>query len=338
MIRNSHLLELDTNAHELARVAAQVHGDRPLVAQQVYINTLCVCAVYDYLSQEGYTIDLLNRDSADPVLQAMMNVADLRIPQVGSVECRPVWSGDTILSIPEEVWSDRSGYLAVQLSPKPDETLAEPLPLASLRSIRTAVMLGFTPVPAAAIALADLDPLDSLLRHIEAAQRPVHLPFPMREGVVSLMQWFQDVYDDTWQSVAQLLDRSDAELALNFRSRVMTLPSTLVAPPQRVERGKYITFTPPMHSPIQVIVVMGIITDTLSDLDICIEIHPGLQQTYLPPELALTVLNASQDPVMHVKASDDNDLMVLTFSAEQGECFKIQIHLGSECYEEQFQL
>ncbi|TVQ18730.1 MAG: DUF1822 family protein [Leptolyngbya sp. DLM2.Bin15] len=338
MIRNSHRLELDTNAHELARVAAQVHGDRPLIAQQVYINTLCVCAVYDYLSQQGYTIDLLNRDSADPVLQAMMNVADLRIPQVGSVECRPVWSGDTILSIPEEVWSDRSGYLAVQLSPKPDENLAEPLPLASLRSIRTAVMLGFTPVPATAIALTDLDPLDLLLGHIETAQTPVRLPSPVRDGVVSLMSWFQDIYDDTWQSVAQLLDRSDSSLALNFRSRVMAPPSTLMAPPQRVERGKYITLTPPIHPPTQVIVVIGIITDTLSELDICIEIHPGMHQMYLPPDLALSVLNASQDPVMHVKASDDNDLMALTFSAERGECFSIQIHLGSECYEEQFQL
>jgi hypothetical protein len=341
MTRPSSPLVLDIAAHELARVAAQVHGDRPLVAQQVYINTLCVCAVYDYLSQQGYDIDLLNRDSADPVLQAMMNVADLRLPGLGQVECCPVWDHDDALTIPAEVWSDRAGYIAVQLSPQPEGNLSQPLTLASLRTIHTATLLGYSPVPVAAMPLTALDALDHLMQRLSPLPLPAEPAAAapaVAKDVVSPLQWLQGIYDETWVAVSQLIDRSNPSMALNFRSSATAQRSSLAALPQRIERGKYITFTPALQPQTQVIVVMGILTDALSEIDICIEVHPGLHQVYLPSELTLTVLNGEGEPVIHVKASDENDLMVLTFSAERGECFSIQINLGTECHREQFQL
>ena len=48
-------------------------------ARQVYLNTLITAAVNSYLNFIGWSTSLDNSDSQNPVLQTMMNVADIQI-------------------------------------------------------------------------------------------------------------------------------------------------------------------------------------------------------------------------------------------------------------------
>lgn len=84
--------------------------------QQVFANALAVLAVADYLRQtlniETY---LPSSDFYDPLLRSLGNVADLVIPDVGSIECQPVLPGVDHIVL-SETTGDRLAYVAVQLS------------------------------------------------------------------------------------------------------------------------------------------------------------------------------------------------------------------------------
>ena len=100
-----------------ARIKAQqfrIHQFDPLKSKQVYLNTLSVIAVNYYLNRLGWTTNLETSDSWNPVLQTMMNVADLDIPNYGKIECRFVLPNDDWITVPHEVKLQRIAYIAVK--------------------------------------------------------------------------------------------------------------------------------------------------------------------------------------------------------------------------------
>ena len=55
----------------------QRYQSKPDKAKQVYLNTLAVYAVNVYLECRGFETDLEQSASSDPVMQMLMDVADL---------------------------------------------------------------------------------------------------------------------------------------------------------------------------------------------------------------------------------------------------------------------
>ncbi|MFB2875298.1 DUF1822 family protein [Floridanema aerugineum] len=150
--RESHTL-----ARELAARAMQLTtlGDKHQIGKRVFLNILAVYAVDSYLRWQGYEPNFSQSDSADPILCSRWDVADLMLPGIGKLECRPIWEGETVLIIPSEATEDRIGYFAVQFG----------------EHLERAKLLGFAPMvdasnPPTFVPIANLQTLDYLIDYL----------------------------------------------------------------------------------------------------------------------------------------------------------------------------
>jgi hypothetical protein len=152
---------LELKAHEMARQLAAVQSTVQK-GKRVYLNALAVYAVHSYLKWLQIETDWEGSDSFNPAKTALANVADLVIPGIGSLECRPVLPGETTILLPEEVIENRIGYVGVQFSDRLDSVQ----------------LLGFTPSfdssnPPQQIAVAELMPIDTLIEQITRLEEAI---------------------------------------------------------------------------------------------------------------------------------------------------------------------
>jgi Protein of unknown function (DUF1822) len=152
--RSMFAVPLTSKALKLAK-SFQEQYESPAKARQVYLNTLAVYAVDTYCHCLGIETDLEASDSLNPVMQTLMNVADIEITGIGKLECRPVLPTDENCYIPTDTWENRIGYLAVEI----DE------------SLREATLFGFYPTinPLEMMEQVSCDsfqPLEAFLDHL----------------------------------------------------------------------------------------------------------------------------------------------------------------------------
>ena len=145
---------LTSKALKLAK-SFQEQYESPAKARQVYLNTLAVYAVDTYCQCLGIETDLEASHSLNPVMQTLMDVADLEITGIGKLECRPVLPTDENCYIPADTWENRLGYVAVEI----DE------------SSREATLFGFYPTinpleMMEHISFDSFQPLEAFLDHL----------------------------------------------------------------------------------------------------------------------------------------------------------------------------
>ena len=87
---------IELKAHEMARQLAAVQRTVQK-GKRAYLNALAVYAVHSYLKWLLIETALEGSDSFNQVKTALANVADLVIPGIGSLECRPVLPGETTI-------------------------------------------------------------------------------------------------------------------------------------------------------------------------------------------------------------------------------------------------
>lgn len=182
---------LGLEAHSRAE-QFRCHQLNPYKAKQVYLNTLAVYAVNVYLQCREFETDLEKSGSYDPVMQLLMDTADLVVKNRGKLECRPVLGEAEVVYVPAEVWEERIGYVAVQLN----------------ESLREATLLGFVKkVARSEFPLSQLQSLEGLPRYLNQIK-----------PLVNLSEWFENIFEAGWQAVEALLGTESAELAFSFRS------------------------------------------------------------------------------------------------------------------------
>ncbi len=163
---------LGLTAHTKAEEFRQHHFP-PAKATQVYLNTLAVYAVAVYLKYRDFETDWEHSDSYDPIMQGLMNVADLVVLDYGNLECRPVLPTASVMEIPEEVWTERIGYVAVELN----------------ESLREAKLLGFVETATQKeLPLCQLRSLAELPAHISQFQ-----PLQSQPNSVNLSKWIHNI-------------------------------------------------------------------------------------------------------------------------------------------------
>lgn len=297
---------LTVEAHQIAQQFYQQH-DRPK-AKQVYLNTLAVYAVKTCLKCLGIPTNWQASDSWNPLMQTLTNTADLLIKDIGKLECRPVLPDAASCHVPAEVWSDRIGYVAVELN----------------QALTEAKLLGFLPrVETEEIHLSQLINFESLLDHITPSKEPI-----------KLSQWLHNIFETGWQTVETLFQSSSTELAFNFRGYTQ-IASQLAEPSElKITRGKRLTLGR-RYDDEQIILVMNLISTSLSELDISVEIYPSNGQTYLPKSLRLMILDDTGETVMQAEARSTKQIQ-LQFSGEPGECFKVRVALADLSLTETF--
>jgi hypothetical protein len=308
-------IPLGGEAHRLAQ-QFRLHQHSVAKAKQVYLNTLAVYAVEFYLKCMEIETNWKASDSYSPVMQTLMDVADLEVPNHGKLECRPVLPFSQVVEIPTEVWEDRIGYLAVQLD----------------QSLREATILGFVETVATEeLPISQLHSLKDLLANL--SQPIQQQPVQSEKKLLQLSQWLQNVVDTGWETVEALFNPPQTELAFNFRNQFRVKASTPENPSEGIKRGKRLNLE---QDGEQVALFVGLTPTTSLELDILVEVYPTGNQIYLPPELQLMVLSAEGEAVMQAQARNSNKHIQIEFSGEPGEQFSVKVALGNASFTQAF--
>jgi hypothetical protein len=158
-------------------------------ARQVYLNTLAVLVVHHYLQILEFPTELEPSRSWHPVDRTFLNIADLYLPELGFLECRPLRRGMKQFYIPPEVWADRIAFMAVEID----------------RTCQNGVILGFLPtVDRETIDLEELFTIDEAIAYLHAYK-----------PTVKLLSWLQHNCEKGWESPEALLTIK----SLAFRDR-----------------------------------------------------------------------------------------------------------------------
>ncbi|MGC1246423.1 MAG: DUF1822 family protein, partial [Spirulinaceae cyanobacterium] len=133
-------------------------------------------------------------DSWNLSLISLFDVADLVIPNLGKIECRPFLRGEENIHLPTEVRYNRLGYMGVGFRDSLDEV----------------ELLGFSSVvEREQLSRKDLQPLDSFLEYLDS----------LETKPINLQQWLQDAFTQGWQAVEELLTPRTPSFA--FRSQAV---------------------------------------------------------------------------------------------------------------------
>lgn len=284
----------------------------PKKGEQVRLNTLAVSFVNFYLECMGFETELENSDSWNPVQQTLMDTAALCLKNLGDLECRPVLVNTQFVYVPPEVRSNRIGYVIVQIH----------------ESFREATILGFVKqVTTELLPLAQLQPLEDLLEYLEdlspAKQAQIATQSPaLSRNRVNLKQWLENIFEAGWREISTVLDLQLAEPAWNARSA-------------SASRGKQIDLGRQTIAQ-SVVLVVALHPENSQETDIIVEVHPTSGQTYLPPNLQVSVLDFEGVAVMEAQARNTNKNIQLQFRGEPGECFSIKLALGEAIAQEDF--
>lgn len=302
---------ISSEIHSLAEQFRLLHSN-PEKAKQVYLNTLAVSAVNFYLRCMGVETNWSASYKYNPVIQTMMDVADLEVIGLGKVECRPVLSDKKVVHIPAEVWSDRIGYVAVQFD----------------RALREATLLGFSKT-----ALSGEIPINQLRSLEEFILQLNEIPEKVKQPI-HLSQWLMNIVDVGWQTVESLLISQQSELAFRFRCAEHTLAQRQAESTISVEKGRLLDLGQQSESkPIALVVELIPVSE--QEINICVKVFPVGRQKYLPEELELMVLDDLGTSVMQATARSTKSIQ-LNFSSELGERFSIKVALSDVSFTEVF--
>ncbi len=277
-------------------------------AKQVYLNTLAVSVVNSYLNLIGWSTNLEASDSWNPILQTMMDVADLLIPNYGKLECRVVLDDQETVTIPPEVWSERIGYVVVKFNKFLDQ----------------AVILGFIrQVRQVKLPLTQLEPLAKFPTYLSQQKRSL----PVES--INISQWFSGMLDQGWQQQEELFPPT---VALNCKTRQL-VKGTVEQRSPSVTCVKLVELIPIRQ--ITLALILNIQSQSQKEFDILITVCNNQIHDYLPNGLELVILDEIQHPVMLAQANDITTIEFY-FSGKLGENFSVEMSLEENTKVESF--
>lgn len=284
---------LDRNAHRYAQQFASEQKNT-YKGKQVYLNTLAVCAVNYFLKMLSVPTAIDRGDCWHSGSRIIFDTADLVLPNLGKLECRPLLPGESAFMLPPEVTSDRLGYVAVRFS----------------EELNRVELLGF--INASKIT----DPFESIsLDHLQSLDTLIDRLY-RQDLSINLSQWLAGIFDLTWQPTELLLANNS-----NFRKTKTTsdpLEST-------IERGKIIHFLDKENS-ATVILVVQLTRENSELIDVNLRIYPSEEDTHLPSELEVKILNEIGDSCLEATSRDTDNYLQLEFSCHEQERFMINFN------------
>ncbi|HIK31230.1 MAG TPA: DUF1822 family protein [Oscillatoriales cyanobacterium M59_W2019_021] len=324
-------LPITSSALAIARQFAR-QQPTPEKADRVRLNTLAVLVVNEYLQWLGIETDLEASDSWNPVVRMCADVADLELPNIGRLECRPIEGSGTECLIPQEVRESRIGYAIVQI----DETIGQ------------ANLLGFTTtVDGEQLSIKNLQSPEDLIDRIatplkqtsESAVEP-------RSTRVYLQQWFDEIFEAGWQAVETLLNPTDLTPAMSFRTtdlevRDVESSSTISAICQAKLLHLNDTSAESLSERVfefSVVLLVEIQRSENGTVDIVLQVHPRTPRFFLPPDLQLLILDEARNEFMEVRSRTADNYIQIQFGGEPGEKFSVKVALGNAIVTEEFEI
>ncbi|BAY99835.1 hypothetical protein NIES37_38180 [Tolypothrix tenuis PCC 7101] len=277
--------------------------------RKVYFNTLAVYAVHCYLKWLQIPTDLEESESWHPILQSSYDVADLVIPNLGKLECRPVFHEDLpgAITIPPSAREDRIGCVAV---------------LFRDRLLNQVELLGFLPpldsadLPEA-IPIKDFRSVESLIDYLNEIESSLSLTQEFEQIRIS-RDWLQGRFGENWQPEQELIAgrRSNNERLIEEITRVklINLAENIVA------------------------LLVSVISETDNKFHIMFRLYPAGQAFTLPTGLKLNVFDDEDGELIEQEEAGqaDNYIQIELLEAEPGFCVSVQLSLGEVSFTEYF--
>ncbi|MEM9273059.1 MAG: DUF1822 family protein [Cyanobacteria bacterium P01_F01_bin.143] len=302
------------------QIASQFAATQPTEekAQQVLLNTIAVKVVDNYLKMLNIATDLAGSDSWNPVMQICNNVADLNLPAIGKIECRPIRNWDTSCQIPFDVWDLRVGYLIVRI----DEEL------------RKAAIVGFTPqVRTEEFELANLQPPEAFIDRLHEIEESV-----TNNSSTNLSQWLDNIVATGWQRVETLLNPENLLPSYGFRNySEPNSNSSESTADGSIARAKLIDIGVRLGE-LNVVLLVELTPEANGDFAITLRVYPQSNRIYLPEGLKLKVFELSDEVFLESQARTHDNYIQLKFSGQKKEIFRVEIILDEIKFSEEFKL
>ena len=141
-----------------------------------------------------------------------------------------------------------------------------------------------------------------------------------QKNIIQLDNWFQELFDQGWQTVSELIETPTVAPA--FRN-------------SGVEGARTISLGTD-NAPI--VLIVRVKPTSTYDRDIVVEILPQLEHNYLPTNLQLILLDADGETVMKANTRQENKNLKFDFSGTSGEVFGVKLELFDDSFQENFLL
>jgi hypothetical protein len=267
-------------------------------SKQVFLNTLAVLAVNFYCqclkvetNLEESTIGHYNR-------RILMDSADLKIDVLGKLECRPVLPNENICYVPSEVWSDRVGYVVVEI----DE------------EAKKAILFGFVEqIKTNELPLAQLPDIDNLVDLLLLAKNK---------------QFLERIFAKNWDEheSAKILNAKQQNFVCLDDPALPTIDKSITSP---LYKAKYITLRRRTF-----ILFVRITPEKEGKFQLLVEVQ-SYRGERIPSDLNLKLLSLS-DQTLKANLTKGGDYISLEYTLQLGESFQIQVKRADESHTEQF--
>jgi hypothetical protein len=276
--------------------------------------------------------------------QFCADIADLNLPKLGFLECRPISIHQDFCQIPLEVMSDRIAYFIVQIS----------------EDRKAGKLLGFVVDPQSPrITVEQLDSLDNFLIFLANYQPKI-----------KLYQWLENQIDEQWQALETLLlpkklaFRHSSVTSQSLPDLVNTLylqdelspPSQLTAT-QSLEQLLNLTNNEELRWQVAEILwnldpqnpllnlrrildlgayfggtsiglMVGLLPKSDDQISLLFRLYCLGDRGCLPPGITLTGLDEQLNPFFEIKARENDDYIQFKCVAGFDEEFGVKISLG----------
>lgn len=265
-------------------------------SKQVFLNTLAVLAVNFYCQCLKVGTNLKESIIGHYNRRILMDSADLKIDVLGKLECRPVLPNENICYVPSEVWSDRVGYVVVEI----DE------------EAKKAILFGFVEqIETNELPLAQLPDIDNLLDLLLLAKNK---------------QFLERIFAKNWnedESAKILKDKQESFVCLD-NPALPTIDKSITSP---LYRAKYITLIK------RTFILFVRITPTKEgNFQLLVEVESSKK---IPSDLNLKLLSLS-DQTLKANPTKGDHYISLEYTLQLGESFQIQVKRAEESHTEQF--
>jgi hypothetical protein len=319
-------IALDRAAHRSAANFAAIQTS-PTKGRRVYLNTLAVSAVRQYLSCVcELDIDLTHGYSWNPEFHSIMNVADLVISNVGRIECVPILPDVREVILAPETMDDRIGYVVVQFN----------------EELTSVDLLGFVAKPEGGIIKID-SPKERLRQRLQPLDDLLDLIYV--ERINNLGEFLNGILGIGWEPIESLiivggaspLENRDRTIPTN---REFALRNILTSTPYESIRefntGKIIDLRAHIAN-IPLLLLIGLNHESDGRINVRARLHSAGGVPVLPPNLNLILQNADGEVLSHVQYPEAmNFIQLQSFKLKSGTQFKIQVALDNHSFTESF--
>ncbi|MBE9065837.1 DUF1822 family protein [Leptolyngbya cf. ectocarpi LEGE 11479] len=294
--------------HQGKSIAQQFSRDhaQPDVVERVRRNTLAVWVIHEFLEALGISTDLSTSDSWNPAMQLMEDVADLVVPGVGRLECRPVAAETEGYLLPREVLAERIGYVVVEL----DEVAGEASLLGFVSEVRPAQPQ---------LRWEQLQPMDEFPDHLHQLRQGTSKP--QTSSLTQLSQWLEGQFESGWRSAEELLAQHVWTPA--FRQGGQSVQREA---PLAIKRAKQLDLGLKLGAE-QVALVLEVGEENESVVKVGVRLYPLGGLMYLPEGLAVAILDEAGTVCLTAQARSVDNYLQLYFRGRSGEPFTAQVTL-----------